>query len=221
MSIMVFLLLIAVCLGIVYLFHKYFGKEQFYLIGIIYSIVSFILSFKIVNVFGVNINANIVFSSGLLLILYYFVNRYSEKESSKFIITILTSSLVFMCFFMLTAFTVPSIYDNTSVFYQSLILNNLPIVILYPISLAITLFLSEYCFRELSRESKKKIIKLIFIIFGIVFIDTAIFIYFSYAFIIRFDTAMRIAIDNYLFKIGIITIYTLIVNRLFTVRKVK
>ena len=53
------------------------------------------------------------------------------------------------------------------------------------------------------------------------FIDVAIFIYFSYAFIIRYDTVIEIAIDNYLVKVGIMIIYTLIVNKLFMVRKVK
>ena len=221
MEIMVFLLLMAICLGIVYLVHKYFGKEQFYLLGIIYAVVSFIMSFKLVNILGVNINANTIFSNGLLLILYYFVNRYSERESRNFILTIITSSLIFMVFFMLTAFMIPSIYDKMSTFYQSLVMDNLAIVILYPISLIITLFLSEYCFRELKKEDKNKNIKTIITIWGITFIDCAIFIYFSYAFIIKFDTAIEIAIDNYLVKACILIIYILIVNKLFMVRKVK
>ena len=221
MEIMVFLLLMAICLGIVYLVHKYFGKEQFYLLGIIYAVVSFIMSFKLVNILGVNINANTIFSNGLLLILYYFVNRYSERESRNFILTIITSSLIFMVFFMLTGFMIPSLYDNMSTFYQSLVMDNLAIVILYPISLIITLFLSEYCFRELKKEDKNKNIKTIITIWGITFIDCAIFIYFSYAFIIKFDTAIEIAIDNYLVKACILIIYILIVNKLFMVRKVK
>ena len=126
-----------------------------------------------------------------------------------------------MCFFMLSGFMIPSIYDNMSVFYQRLVLDNLAIVILYPVSLVITMFLSEYCFRELKKENSKKMIKTILTIFGIVFIDAAIFIYFSYAFIIRFNTAMNIAIDNYLIKVGIMIVYILIVNKLFMVRKVK
>jgi len=221
MGVCVFLLLMAICLGLVYIVHKYFGKEEFYLLGIIYSIVSFIMSFKIVEIIGININANVIFSSGLLLILYYFVNRYNEKESRKFIFTTVICSLICMLFFMITAFMMPSIYDKMSVFYQSLLLDNLSIVILYPISLCATMFLSEYCFKELKKEDNKKDIKTILTIFGIMFIDVAIFIYFSYAFIIKYDTAIQIAIDNYLVKVGIMIIYTLIVNKLFMVRKVK
>jgi hypothetical protein len=83
------------------------------------------------------------------------------------------------------------------------------------------MFLSEYCFKELKKEKSKKNIKTILTVFGIVFIDVALFIYFSYAFIIRYDIAIEIAIDNYLVKVGIMLIYILIVNKLFMVRKVK
>ena len=220
-GVVVFLLLTMVCLGLIYVVHRYFGKEQFYLLGIIYSILSFVLSFKLINILGVDINANIIFSSGLLMLLYYFVNRYNEKESRRFIFTIISVTLICICFLIVTSVMVPSIYDKMSIFYQNMIFSNLPIIILYPISLCISLFLGEYCFKELKKEENKKNIKLIPIIFGIIFIDVAVFIYFSYAFIIKFNTAINIAIDNYLVKVCIMIVYTLIVNKLFMVRKVK
>jgi len=221
MGIGVFILLMSICLGLIYLVHKYLGKEQFYLLGIIYSIVSFIMSFKLINIFGVDINANVIFSSGLILILYYFINRYNEKESRRFIYTVIIVSVVCNLFLIGTAVMTPSIYDKMSIFYQSLVFDNLPIIILYPVSLGITMFFSEYCFREIKKENDKKDLKLMLVLFGILFIDVAIFVYFSYAFIIRYDSAVKIAIDNYLVKVGIMVVYMLIVNRLFMVRKVK
>lgn len=221
MSELAFLLLIAICLGLIYLVHRYFGKEQFYIIGIIYSVVSFIMSFKIVEIFGVNVNANIIFNSGLFLMLYYFVNRYNEKESRKFIITNLICSLMCVLFLMVTAFMMPSVYDKMSIFYQRLLFDNIPLLVLYPISLTVSMFLGEYCFKELKKEDKNRTIKTILTIFGIVFVDVIVFVYFSYAFIIRFDTAIKIAIDNYLVKICIMVVSILIMNKLFMVRKVK
>lgn len=221
MNIVIFLLLITICMGLVYLVHKYFGKVEFYILGIIYSVVAFLMSFKLINILGFDINANIIFNSGLILILYYFVNRYNEGESRRFIFTMFGCSLTFMSLFMITTFMIPSIYDNMSSFYQTIILDNIPIIILYPISFLVTMILGEYCFKELKKETTKRNIKTIFTIFGIAFIDVAIFIYFSYAFIIKFDDAIMIAIDNYLVKVGIMILYVLIVNRLFMVRKVK
>ena len=81
MNLIVFLLLSIICIGLIYVVHKYFGKEELYFLTIIYTIISFLLSFKIINLFGLDINMGIIFSSGLLVILYYFVNRYSAKET--------------------------------------------------------------------------------------------------------------------------------------------
>ena len=44
MSIIIFLLFMSICLGLIYLVHKYYRKEHFYLLGIIYSIIGFIMS---------------------------------------------------------------------------------------------------------------------------------------------------------------------------------
>lgn len=220
MSIVIFLLLISICLGIVYLIHKYLGKEQFYLFGIVCSILSFIVSFKLISIFGININFSIIFTSTILLILYYFVNRY-DNESRRFIYTILLSTLVCISLFLLVTFMAPSIYDKVSTLYQYLAFENLAIVVLYPLSLAVTLFLSEYAFKELKKENKYRLLKTMLTIIGIVFIDTAIFIYFSYAFIIRFDTAIKILVDNYLVKTIIMIIFIYTASKLFMVRKVK
>lgn len=221
MSAIVFLLLIAISIGLIYLIHRYFGKSQFYLIAVIYSIVSFLMSFKLIKVFGVNINASVIFSSGLLIILYYFINRYGKSEIKRLIMAIFVSTFVSGCFLMLNTFMIPSIYDNNAPFYQNLVLDNLAIVILYPISLFITLLLSSYCFELLKNEDKNRLIKTLVTIIGLMFIDTFIFIYFSYAILIRFDIAIVIALDNYLVKAIIMVIYILIINKVFKIRKVK
>lgn len=221
MSIVIFLLLISICLGLIYLVHKYFGKSEFYILAIIYSILSFIMSFKLVNIFGVDINLGIIFSSGLLGILYYFINRYGKGEDKKLITTIGISTLLFGIIIILNTIMVPSLSDKNSIIYQSLIFDNIPILILYPISLIGTLIFSSYIFNELKKEDSYRLVKTLLTVVGIVFADVFIFIYFSYAFIIKFDTSIMIALGNYLFKTIIVIIYILIINRIFDVKKVK
>ena len=51
--------------------------------------------------------------------------------------------------------------------------------------------------------------------------DVFVFIYFSYAFIIKFDTSMMITLSNYLVKSIVTVIYLLVVNKMFEVKKVK
>lgn len=221
MSIVIFLLLISICLGLIYLVHKYFGKSEFYILAIIYSILSFIMSFKLVNIFGVDINLSIIFSSGLLVILYYFINRYGKGEDKKLITTIGISTILFGIILILNTIIVPSLSDKNSIIYQSLIFDNIPILILYPISLIGTLIFSSYIFNELKKEDSYRLVKTLLTVVGIVFADVFIFIYFSYAFIIKFDTSIMIALGNYLFKTIITIMYILIINKIFDVKKVK
>lgn len=218
MSIVIFLLLICICLGLIYIVHRYFDKHEFYILAIIYSVLSFIMSFKLVNIFGIDINLGIIFSSGLLVILYYFVNRYGKGEDKKLIITIGVSTILLGIILLLNTFIVPSLGDKNSIIYQELILNNMPILILYPISLIGTLLFSSYTFSELKN---KRLIKTILTVVGILFADVFVFIYFSYAFIIKFDTSMMITLSNYLVKSIVTVIYLLVVNKMFEVKKVK
>ena len=221
MSIVIFLLLISICLGLIYLVHKYLGKSEFYILAIIYSILSFIMSFKLVNIFGVDINLGIIFSSGLLVILYYFINRYGKGEDKKLITTIGISTILFGIILILNTIIVPSLSDKNSIIYQSLIFDNIPILILYPISLIGTLIFSSYIFNELKKEDSYRLVKTLLTVVGIVFADVFIFIYFSYAFIIKFDASIMIALGNYLFKTIITIMYILIINKIFDLKKVK
>ena len=220
MSEFVFLLLVGICIGFIYIVHKYFSKSEFYLLGIIYTIISFLMSFKLINIFGMDVNPSIIFTSGIFMIIYYFINRYDVKEYKKFILLIFSTSIVCNLFLLSTSFMIPSIYDNSSNLYQSLILDNLVLFILYPVSILVTSCLSGYCFRGLKEENKKNIKNIIAII-GIMFIYSFIFIYFSYAVLIRFNKALLIAVENYFISSIIMIMYMFIINKIFNVKKVK
>ena len=218
---LIFLLFMFICIGFIYIVHKYFGKYEFYALAIIYTIISFLMSFKLVNVFGLDINPSIIFSSGILIILYYFINRYDIKEYKKLIMLISATSIICGIYLLSNSFMIPSIYDKGSLLYKNVILDNLVILIVFPISLLITLILSGYSFKELKKEVKNKNFKIIVTIIGLMFIDTFIFLYFSYAFLISFDKAIVIAVQNYFVKSIIMIIYMFIINKILSVKKVK
>lgn len=221
MDIFVLVLLMAICMGVIYIVHRYFGKNEFYLLAIIYTIISFVMSFKIVHIFGTDINLGIVFSSSLIMILYYFIYRYGNDDGRRVSILMIVSTLVCASFMMINAFMIPSLYDKMSSFYQNMVLDNLAVICLYPMALSVALVLSNYAFNEFLHVKDKRFIKFVLVLLGISFIDVALFVYFSYAIIIRFDIAMGIAISSYLFKCLIMVSYFLIVDKLFVIRKVK
>ena len=221
MNIILFLLLMVICISLVYVVHKYFNKHEFYILTIIYTIISFILSFKMIDIFGININLGIVFSSGLLMILYYFVNKYDKKESNKFIFIIGSVLLLLEIFLLLNAFIIPSINDINSTMYYDLLLNNYPLFIFSFISLIGELVLGNYMFNILKSEEKNKILKTIIIVIGITFLSVYILMFINYLFIFDYKTSLLLALDNYLIKVVIVTLFIIIMNKVFKVKKVK
>lgn len=221
MSVGIFLLLIIICIGLIYIGHKYFDRGELYLLAVLYSTISFLMSFKTINVFGMDINSSIIFSSGLMMLLYYFVNKYSKKYAYKMIATSMVSTVSLIIFMIISAIIVPSIFDTFTIDYQYMVLENIPILVLYPISLFITLLLSSYCFLELKPVKKNKTFKTIITIIGLVFVDVFVFIYFSYTFLIDFKNSLGISIENYLLKVFIEIVFVLLLNVIFKVKKVK
>ena len=217
----IFLLLSILCVGFIYIVHKFFGKHEFYVITVIYSIISFIMSFKLVSVFGININMGSIFSSGIIMLLYYFVNRFDNIEVKRFIAISMISIIVLIVFIWLGILMIPSIYDENLILFRDLFFENIPIIILYPLGLFGTLLLSSYSFKELKKTNNNRSIKTILTFIGIIFVDVFIFIYFSYAFIIKFDAAILMAIGNYFIKIVVISIMYFLTNRIMRVKKVR
>ena len=73
MNVMIFLLLSIICIGLIFIIHKYFGKEELYFLAIIYAIVALMMSFKTIKIFGIDINASIIFDSGIIFIFSFFI----------------------------------------------------------------------------------------------------------------------------------------------------
>ena len=217
----IFIILMFICFGLFYMVHRYFGKHEFYLLTIVYSILGFVLSFKLVNIFGLNINLGIIFTSGILFLLYYFINRFGDREPRKYIITVMVSTLFTELIMIVNALMVPSIYDKGLGLLQNMFFDNYIIFILYPVVLFGILLLSNYSFNELKFEEKDRIIKTILTIAGIVFIEMALFMYFSYAVILRFNISLMIALDNYFINTNIMILYYLCGNRIMKMKKVK
>ena len=216
----IFLLLLVICVGLIYIVHRYFGKHEFYLLSVIYSIISFVMSFKMVKILGLNINMGIIFSTGIIGLLYYFVNKYNDSESKKFIITIMISTISSIVIMVLSAMMIPSIYDENIVLFKDLLLDNYAILIFYPIGLLGTLLFANYSFKGLKKIEVNKKINAIISIIGITFINVFVGIYFSSAINNGFRNSHFIAIDNYFIMTIIMIGMYFLVNKIIKIKKV-
>ncbi len=221
MNIIIFLLLIVISIGLIYVIHRYFGKHELYLLDIIYCILSFVLSFKLINIFGINVNLGIIFNSGIIMILYYFANRFGRADLRKLvIISIITA---FSCAFLLLTVSLMSgsLYDENIILFKDLFYDNMLMVIMYPISLSISLLLSCYGFSELKKIDKKKKIKTMIVLIGIVFADVFLVTYFAYVVKFKYGKSLLISVDNYFVKAIILMFMYFALDKIMKIKKVK
>ena len=221
MNVFVFILLFIIMLGLIYLVHRYLGKSELYLLALIYSILSFIMSFKMIDIFGIYINGSVIFSTGLIIILYYFINRYNKKEIKRLINSIILSICFADIIILINGLIEPSLYNNNFAYFRDMLVNNYMIFILYPISTYITLRLSSYVFNSIKGDSERDMVYIILLMLGIIFVDVFIFIYFSYGITLGFIPAFMIAFGNYIIKTIMVIGSIYIIDMIIKTKKVK
>ena len=79
-SIIIVLLLILVSLLLIYSMYKIYDKRGLYFSLVIMNIMSFILSFKIIKIFSLNINLGLIPMISIFTIIYIIITKYSIKK---------------------------------------------------------------------------------------------------------------------------------------------
>lgn len=221
MSILVFILLFIIMIGLIYLVHRYLSKSELYLLALIYGIISFIMSFKMINIFGIYVNGSIIFNTGLIMILYYFINKYNEKEIKRLIISIILSICFIDVLVLINGLIEPSLYNNNYAYFRDMVVNNYMIFILYPIFTFISLFLYTYLFKEIKKIKEDKDLKILLPILGLTFIDIFIFVFLTNIIKFRFGISFMIALGNYIVKSFIMIGSIFLIDRIVKIKKVK
>ena len=220
MDIILFLLIITLSIIILLTSIYLFEDKQLEYIYIIYNIISFIMSFKIIEILKININANIVISSLLTLMTYIIIEKKPLKEyknivKKTFIINVIISLIILInCLYFGTVSDLN--YFNMLAVY----LVNYKILIIYPIVTLINQLII-YLLYDILKSSYKDIRQRILITnLTTYMIETFIFIVFSYVFTLSFKEIFFLIINNYLFKVLISLIYIPLIVTIIKAKKV-
>lgn len=170
MNELIFMLLFITVLIVIYAFEKLFEKNGLLYILIILNMLSFIMSFKISNVFNSNINTNIIPIIGLCTIIYLYLIKNGKKEFSEVIKISLYSNITISLFFVLLNSFIPTITDNFSINIQEMCKNYL-ILIFFPIIVLVSEFIIYKLYELLYKIKTNNILIVIltYIISSIVF----------------------------------------------------
>ena len=217
--------LISLCILIIsiislYLSKKLLGKNGLIFIFITSSVLSLILSFKYVTFSTINANANSITYVTMFTSLYLLLETVNKKEVKKltnlnFILNIFTSIILYIM-----SYHVQSLTDSISINMKNVFINNYKILIAYPIITLITNYLLIWMYKKIRNLYDVPFITTVttYLFIGLI---ESILLYFSvYYKVLNTKVIIKLLLSNYMIKLIITIMYSLLLT-LLTRKKVK
>ena len=221
MDLMLIILMIALSIFFMFVSTFLLEKNGIKNIYLIYNVIAFVLSFKILKVFEINISASIVLSSLFISLTYFVIEKTTPKEYKDIIFETLIINLTVGLMMFISSLYVGTIEDNTTIHMNNIFLDNYKILISYPIVTTITQVLTLLIYNNIKVDKLSTISRIIITNLNIIMIDSILFFITSYIFKIKFNQIIILIISNYLIKVLITSLYTPFINYMISKKKVK
>lgn len=221
MSEIILIVLIILTMTITYCLYQLLDKRGLYFSLVIMNLVAFVLSFKIIYLFKININIGLVPLIASLSIIYIFITKYGYKETKNLILISLYSNISAGIMLIIMNYFLPAITETISINMQGTFEYNYKILIAYPIIIT----LSQYTVIKLyklitSLNSNTSIcVMLTYIITGLLY--TIVFYILSYIGTINISNSLFIGISSYIIGIPITIINLLLINYITNKKVIK
>ena len=219
-SIIIVLLLILVSLLLIYSMYKIYDKRGLYFSLVIMNIISFILSFKIIKIFSLNINLGLIPMISIFTIIYIIITKYSIKDKKTILSLSLYTNIITSILILITNYFIPTVSETISISIKGTFEYNYKILILYPITILLSQYIIIKLFNYLKELQSNIIINitLTYITTGLVY--TLVFYLIAYINLIDIKNTIFMGVSSFLIGIIITLLNTLIIDLIFK-KKVK
>ena len=220
METLVILIMICLSLLIIYLFDKFFEGKGLIWAMILLNLIAFAMSFKIANIYHSNINCSIIPEVGLFGALYLYLIKYDEKNIKKIIMPTILSCVFFSLMMIISLYYIPSITETISINMELAIKNNIKILGIYPIMIAISQYFTSKLVTMLKKIKTNNylIMLLTYIITSTIYSIVCYLL--CYINVLSVKEAIFLGVSTYILGLIITTIESLFIY-LYTVKKVK
>lgn len=217
----IILILILLSLLTIFCLYKMLDKRGMYFSLVILNLISFVLSFKITNVFKLNININIVSIIATLSIIYIFIIKYGYKEINNLLKVALYSNIGTALLLITMNYFVPAITETISINMQGTFEYNYKILIVYPIIILLSQYVVTKLYKLVYSLQNNIIlcISLTHIISSLLY--TVILCALSYINIIDIQHSLFVGISTYIIGLPILIINIIFINYIVKNKKVK
>ena len=219
-SIIIVLLLILVSLLLIYSMYKIYDKRGLYFSLVIMNIMSFILSFKIIKIFSLNINLGLIPMISIFTIIYIIITKYSIKDKKTILSLSLYTNIITSILILITNYFIPTVSETISISIKGTFEYNYKILILYPIIILLSQYIIIKLFNYLKELQSNIIINitLTYITTGLVY--TLVFYLIAYINLIDIKNTIFMGVSSFLIGIIITLLNNLIIDLIFK-KKVK
>ena len=219
-SIIIVLLLILVSLLLIYSMYRIYDKRGLYFSLVIMNIMSFILSFKIIKIFSLNINLGLIPMISIFTIIYIIITKYSIKDKKTILSLSLYTNIITSILILITNYFIPTVSETISISIKGTFEYNYKILILYPITILLSQYIIIKLFNYLKELQSNIIINitLTYITTGLVY--TLVFYLIAYINLIDIKNTIFMGVSSFLIGIIITLLNTLIIDLIFK-KKVK
>lgn len=195
--------------------YKMLDKRGLYFSLVIFNLISFVLSFKISNIFKMNINVGIIPLIGVITVFFLFTKKYGEKEKKNLLKITAYSNISVAILLAIMNFFEPAITETISINMQGTFEYNYKILISFPIIAIISEYISIKLFNLVNQIQSSLIVSgiLTYIITGLVY--TVIFYLVAYIEILEIKYSLFLGISTYILGLVLIILNIVILNFLF------
>ena len=221
MSEIIFLIITIISMITIPLAYNYLDKKGLYIMLIIMTIVSYLLSFKVLNIWGLSVNANVITTISILEIVYLLIEKETKKNHYNYLFLTIFCLIATAFAILTTSSYIPSINDTLSTNMKGLFIDNYQILIIFPLLLIITEIISPQIYLTLKKIYENNIISINLIYKMLGLLNSLIFSFIAYASDPSFLSKLNIALATYFIGLIISILYTPIFNYLTSKKKVR
>lgn len=217
---LVFLLIFVITIFSIFSLFRLYDVKGLYLSLVLLLMVSYISSFKIINVFNFDINIGLIILTQVFTCIYIIISKYGKKEIKKIIkytsFTIITTAL----FIITTCMYIPIEVNNYSVDFFNTFIINYKLLILFPILVIISEYSTVKIYVFLEKYFKNIILSvmLTFIINAVIYI--IILLNLSYIKLLPIVNSILISLSTYIIGLLITFCSVAIINYIIKYKKV-
>ena len=220
MSELIIIILLIIFLLIVFLLNYFIEKRGLYYAIVIMNIVTFILSFKITQIFKMNINLGIIPYITTLSIIYIYLAKYGKKEIKNLVVVSLITNVITAIFIAIMNYYIPAITETISINMAGTFEHNYKILIFYPIIMLISQYsiIKLYLFLSTIQSNITLNLILTYIITGIIY--TVLFYTISYINILTIKESIFVGITTYIIGIVLTILHIIYIKFVLKSKKV-